>query len=171
MNGTSAGTYTTTMWARADSAGATLRLRVREFNNNIAVGSQTATLALDTTWQQVTVSYVPAMLGSTLDLNAYTLNTPPGTCFSADDVSMLYSPDLPANQPPDAVDDSATTQQDTPVTVNVLANDTDPDGDTVTVSGAGTPCAGYGGRQQQRLDHLHPDDGLQRAGLLQLHGP
>ena len=55
---------------------------------------------------------------------------------------MLYSPDLPANQPPDAVDDSATTQQDTPVTVNVLANDTDPDGDTVTVSGAGTPANG-----------------------------
>ncbi len=36
--------------------------------------------------------------------------------------------------PPVAVDDSATTNEDTPVTINVLANDTDVDGDALTVS-------------------------------------
>jgi len=41
----------------------------------------------------------------------------------------------PANRPPTANPDSATTQQNTPVTINVVANDTDPDGDTLTVSG------------------------------------
>jgi len=38
------------------------------------------------------------------------------------------------NDPPVVVDDSATTDEDTPVDVNVLANDSDPDGDTLTVS-------------------------------------
>ena len=38
------------------------------------------------------------------------------------------------NEPPVAVADSATTEEDTPVTFDVLGNDTDPDeGDTLTV--------------------------------------
>ena len=37
------------------------------------------------------------------------------------------------NDPPLALDDSATTAQDTGVTIDVLANDSDPDGDTLTV--------------------------------------
>ncbi len=48
-----------------------------------------------------------------------------------------------ANNPPDAVDDSATTDMDTPVTIDVLANDTDPDvGDILSVTSLGTPGAG-----------------------------
>jgi len=38
------------------------------------------------------------------------------------------------NTPPDAVDDSATTDEDTAVTVRVLDNDSDPDGDAIRVS-------------------------------------
>ncbi len=39
------------------------------------------------------------------------------------------------NKPPDAVDDLATTFEDTAITTgNVLANDTDPDGDTLTIN-------------------------------------
>jgi hypothetical protein len=38
------------------------------------------------------------------------------------------------NDLPDAVDDVATTAEDTAVTINVLGNDTDPDGDTLTVN-------------------------------------
>jgi hypothetical protein len=37
---------------------------------------------------------------------------------------------------PDANPDTATTNEDQPVTFNVLGNDTDPDGDTLTVTGA-----------------------------------
>ncbi|BBU56655.1 MULTISPECIES: Hint domain-containing protein [Mameliella] len=44
------------------------------------------------------------------------------------------------NQDPDAVDDSATTVGGTPVDVTPLANDTDPDGDTLTVTGI-TPAS------------------------------
>ncbi|MEL7037414.1 MAG: DUF4347 domain-containing protein, partial [Cyanobacteria bacterium J06592_8] len=40
------------------------------------------------------------------------------------------------NAPPDAVNDSETTNEDTSVTTTVLTNDTDLDGDTLTVTGA-----------------------------------
>ncbi len=41
-----------------------------------------------------------------------------------------------SNPPPIAHDDSATTPEDTVVVISVLANDTDPDGDPLTVTGA-----------------------------------
>ncbi len=44
---------------------------------------------------------------------------------------MVY----PENAPPAAVDDSATTDQNVPVEIDVLANDTDPDGDPLVISG------------------------------------
>ncbi|MCG3159248.1 MAG: hypothetical protein JMDDDDMK_00234 [Acidobacteria bacterium] len=40
----------------------------------------------------------------------------------------------PVNDPPDAVNDAATTAEDTAVDISVLANDTDPDGNTLAVS-------------------------------------
>jgi hypothetical protein len=47
-----------------------------------------------------------------------------------------------SNQPPDAKDDSATTNEDNSVTINVLANDADPDGDTLTVGSVTQPTNG-----------------------------
>ena len=47
-----------------------------------------------------------------------------------------------ANRPPVAVDDTATTDPVTPVAVPVLANDSDPDGDPLTVTAVGR--AGHG---------------------------
>jgi hypothetical protein len=41
----------------------------------------------------------------------------------------------PANNPPVAMDDMETTEQDTPVTIDVLANDEDADGESLTVTG------------------------------------
>uniref|UniRef100_UPI003F6BC395 cadherin-like domain-containing protein n=1 Tax=Roseicyclus sp. TaxID=1914329 RepID=UPI003F6BC395 len=43
--------------------------------------------------------------------------------------------------PPDAVNDTATTDEDTPVTIDVLANDTDPDNQTLTITAATVPAA------------------------------
>lgn len=43
------------------------------------------------------------------------------------------------NHRPDAVDDSASTDFETPVTVGVLANDSDPDGDLLTITSATSP--------------------------------
>jgi hypothetical protein len=47
----------------------------------------------------------------------------------------------PANDMPVALDDAATTAEDTPVTIPILANDSDVDGDTLTVTTATVPPA------------------------------
>jgi PKD repeat protein len=82
---TAAGTYTASLWVRADTPGATLKLRVREYNGSTLVGTATGTVALTTSWQQVTVAHPVASPGSNLDLNAYVSGAAPGTCFYADD--------------------------------------------------------------------------------------
>lgn len=46
----------------------------------------------------------------------------------------------PVNDAPDAVNDAASTDEDTPVTIDALANDTDVDGDTLTITGASVPA-------------------------------
>jgi large repetitive protein len=45
----------------------------------------------------------------------------------------------PVNDPPVAVNDNAATNEDTPVTIGVLGNDTDIEGDTLTVTSATSP--------------------------------
>jgi hypothetical protein len=47
-----------------------------------------------------------------------------------------------ANHPPKAMDDTVTTVQGRPVTVNVVANDTDADGDTLTAASVTQPSHG-----------------------------
>lgn len=49
---------------------------------------------------------------------------------------------LPANQPPVAADDSASTAQGQPVTIDVRSNDSDPDGDSFGVTAVGRPGHG-----------------------------
>jgi hypothetical protein len=90
---TTAGTYTGTLWARADTAGKPLKLRFREYaiSNGALLGTSTSQITLSTSWQQVSVSYtVTAPGSSSLDFNAYLSSTdaPPGTCFYADDASI-----------------------------------------------------------------------------------
>ena len=48
----------------------------------------------------------------------------------------------PVNDPPNAVDDSATTGQDRAVTISVLANDSDPEGDALTIASVNKPNHG-----------------------------
>jgi hypothetical protein len=47
-----------------------------------------------------------------------------------------------ANLPPVANDDAVTTAQDVPVVINVLTNDSDPDGDALSISELGVPTHG-----------------------------
>ena len=49
---------------------------------------------------------------------------------------------LPANDPPLAGDDAAETVEDTPAFIDVLANDSDPNGDTLTVVEVSAPAHG-----------------------------
>jgi Bacterial Ig domain len=55
---------------------------------------------------------------------------------------VIYTTDPAANTPPDAVADSATVTAGSSVAIDVLANDSDADGNTVTVSSAGAPAHG-----------------------------
>ncbi|MCB1382271.1 MAG: tandem-95 repeat protein [Notoacmeibacter sp.] len=50
----------------------------------------------------------------------------------------------PDNQPPVGVDDTISVAEDTPATKNVLTNDTDPDGDPLTISSASMDVNGDG---------------------------
>ncbi|QQS31065.1 MAG: tandem-95 repeat protein [Sphingobacteriales bacterium] len=50
--------------------------------------------------------------------------------------------DTPVNNPPVAVDDSATTPENTPVEIIVLTNDSDPDGDVITITASTPPAHG-----------------------------
>jgi hypothetical protein len=76
---------------KAPTAGAKLTLRIREYNGSTNVGQATASITLSTAWQQIKLPYVPTTIGSNLDFTAYTNNSPPGTCFVADDATETLS--------------------------------------------------------------------------------
>ena len=63
-------------------------------------------------------------------------------------VADLLSP--PANRAPVAVDDLASTPRDMPVDIEVLANDTDADGDELHVTSVGVPGAWHGDCERRR---------------------
>jgi hypothetical protein len=90
---TTPGTYTGSLWVKADAAGATLRLRIREYNGGTLVGTAAiSTISLTTSWQQISVQTVSQVPGtSTLDLTAYVSSALPGTCFYADDASITVT--------------------------------------------------------------------------------
>ena len=86
---TEAGAYTASIWARSDTPGLTLKLRVREYVNGVLRGSVSPSVALTSSWQQVTAVYTPVAPGlSSLDFEAFTINSPVGVCFQADDASI-----------------------------------------------------------------------------------
>jgi hypothetical protein len=78
-----------------------------------------------------TVRYTPLAGFSGADSFEYTVTDVTGTPIRATVSVTVGTP----NQAPVANNDSVTTAQDTPVAFNVLANDTDPDGDTLRVTG------------------------------------
>jgi hypothetical protein len=103
---TEAGSYAVSIWARSDTPGLTLRLRVREFAGGVQQGSASPTMALTSSWQQLTANYTPVAPGSSsLDVEAFTANSPVGVCFRADDASITHGPP-PDTTPPDTTIDS-----------------------------------------------------------------
>jgi hypothetical protein len=87
---TQAGAYTASIWARSDTSGLTLKLRVREYASGVLQGSVSRSLALTSSWQQVTAVYTPVAPGSSLDFEAFVANSPVGVCFQADDASITH---------------------------------------------------------------------------------
>jgi hypothetical protein len=104
---TQAGSYTVSIWARSDVAGRTLKLRVREFAGGARRGTETSTISLTSSWQQVSAVYAPVAPGSSLDVEAFVSNAPVGVCFRADDASItLDSGTAPDTTPPDTFIDA-----------------------------------------------------------------
>ena len=85
-----------------------------------------------------TVTYTPSANYNGADSFTYSISDGHGGTATGT-VNVTVSP---VNDPPVANPDSATTVQNTPVIVNVRANDTDVDGDTITVTGAANGAHG-----------------------------
>ena len=84
------------------------------------------------------VTYTPDADYSGADAFTYTIDDGNGGTATAR-VTMTISA---ANDAPNAVDDEATTAEDTAVLVNVRGNDSDRDGDALTVTAVATPANG-----------------------------
>ena len=78
----------------------------------------------------------PGFVG--IDTFSYTVTDPSGAIDSAS-VTVTVSA---TNRPPEAVDDFAATDPETPVAIDVLANDSDPDGDALSLLTVGAPARG-----------------------------
>jgi hypothetical protein len=85
---TVAGTYTASLWVRADTAGGIFKLKLQEYTGSTLRGSNVAQVTLTTSWQKVTVTYTVTSPGSTLDFQSYLTSPPPGVDFYADDASL-----------------------------------------------------------------------------------
>ena len=79
-----------------------------------------------------TVTYTPDPDFHGTDTFEYQVCDDDGAC----DIATVTITVDPVNDGPDAVNDSDTTDEDTPVVIPVLGNDTDVDGDTLTVTDA-----------------------------------
>ena len=99
-----------------------------------ASGAASGTVTTDGT----TVTYTPEADFNGTDTFTYTVSDGNG----GDATATVTVTVAPVNDAPIARDDAATTPEATPVTVAVLANDSDVDGDALTVAAAGPAARG-----------------------------
>jgi len=84
------------------------------------------------------VEYIPNSNYNGPDQFTYTISDGNGGTATA----TVFMTVIPSNDDPEAVDDTANTNEDTPVTINVLANDSDVEGDAISVTGVTQPANG-----------------------------
>mgnify|MGYP005842407179 CR=1 FL=1 len=96
---------------------------------------------------QILYSPVPEFLG--IDIFTYTISDGNGGTDSATVTVTVGA--APANNAPIAVDDEAPTIQDTPILIDVLANDSDPDNDPLTITAVSDPANGAAVIQDSQL--------------------
>ena len=124
-----------------------------------------------------TIHYVPDAQYGGPDTFSYTV-TDSAALTDAATVAVTVSP---VNDQPVAVDDTASTPESTSTLVDVLANDTDPDGDTLTLKSVGqpshgttaieagkvryTPAAGYTGPDAFDYNIMDPTTGVDTGSV------
>lgn len=91
------------------------------------------------TFNSSSVTYTPNSGFVGADSFTYTVTDGRG---GADDATVNVTVEAAPNRAPVANDDQTATQKNTAVTVNVLANDTDADGDSLTIASATQPANG-----------------------------
>ena len=95
--------------------------------------------------------------GGAVDL---TPDNMPDDLIPAGDYTLIGSENCVTNRAPIANPDTATTKPATPVTINVLANDSDPDGDPLTVTTVTDPPRGTATRNADNTVTYRPDCGF-----------
>jgi uncharacterized repeat protein (TIGR01451 family) len=85
-----------------------------------------------------TINYTPDTDFNGTDTFDYTISDGNG---GTDTATVTITVD-PVNDAPDAVDDTVGTDEDTPIAIPVLGNDSDPDGDPLSVTSATDPANG-----------------------------
>lgn len=162
---------------KGESATATVNITITPVNDVPTTGDDTATTAEDTAITVNVLSNDEDADGDTLTVTV-TSDPQDGTAFVNLDGTITYTPNenffgndslvysvddgnggsttatleitvTPVNDNPVASNDNATTTQDTSVTINVLENDADGDGDDLTVAITSTP---QNGTAQVNLD-------------------
>ncbi len=106
------------------------------------------------------IEYSPASGFAGADTLTYTVRDGRGGTSTATVRVSVELPTLAMNRPPDAVNDTALTAFERAVSINVLANDTDPDGDPLTVAIAVAPIHGTIRLVGTRIEYT-PDAGYQ----------
>jgi Bacterial Ig domain len=95
--------------------------------------------------------------GGAVDL---TPDNMPDDLIPVGDYMLIGSENCVTNRAPIANPDTATTKPATPVTINVLANDSDPDGDPLTVTTVTDPPRGTATRNADNTVTYRPDCGF-----------
>lgn len=132
----SAGTYRLSFeYAARDGNAATNGVEV-----TIAGQVFTLTGLTNTSYETFSVDVTLPAGPATLSLRG--LGTSDGIGTFVDNVALVAVAGGPTNAPPTAVADTAVTNEDAAVDIDVLANDTDPDGDDLTIASLAQPANG-----------------------------
>jgi hypothetical protein len=105
-------------------------------------------------------TYIPGPDFSGTDSFTYTVSD--GTASS--DPAAVTLTVQPVNDAPVAADDAVTTEQDAPITIQVLANDADLDGDPLTMAALNPGANGTVSNDSQGIVSFIPDPGFSGEG-------
>jgi hypothetical protein len=125
-------TWTTATWSATVPGGTTLALRTRTSND----------LATWSAWSGANATSGAAITSPSARYIQYRLEMATGDVALSPIVGSVTLGTAPFDAQPIAVNDSVTTGYNTPVTIAVLANDSDPDNDPLTITAAGPASRG-----------------------------
>ena len=98
-----------------------------------------------------TITYTPNADFHGSDMLTYQVCDPEGLCASADVTIFVNS----VNDGPVALDDAGETPEDTPISIPVLENDSDVDGEDLVVTSVSHPSNGGATINSDGIDYLH----------------